>query len=158
MSAEIRRHQTTLICSGVAVIAFGLWSIVRSFLWLFFDNALVQNMIEEETRSGILTEISADSILTALYIAIAVFVLRSVEAHRWLCCCEARSGDCLPVLPEFRTGGNIPVLLWPAPLCGAEIYQCFPKNRDCLCAMMWRCRIGNFENIIPTKKSTADCR
>lgn len=74
MSAEIRRHQTTLICSGVAVIAFGLWSIVRSFLWLFFDNALIQNMIDEEARSGILAEISADKILTAFYIAIAVLV------------------------------------------------------------------------------------
>ena len=37
MEAKIRKNQSKLICSGAAVIAFGLWSIVRVFLMRFMD-------------------------------------------------------------------------------------------------------------------------
>lgn len=42
MTAKIRKHQTTLICSGLAVIAFGLWSVVRSFLLFFFNLSFIR--------------------------------------------------------------------------------------------------------------------
>lgn len=44
MPAEIRRHQTNLICSGLAVIAFGVWSIVRAAMTLWLNWAEVVEM------------------------------------------------------------------------------------------------------------------
>lgn len=37
MEAKIRKNQSHLICSGAAVIAFGLWSIIRISLMRFMD-------------------------------------------------------------------------------------------------------------------------
>ena len=37
IDAKIRKQQSKLICSGLAVILFGVWSIVRTFLLRFID-------------------------------------------------------------------------------------------------------------------------
>lgn len=74
MSAEIREHQTTLICSGVAVIAFGLWSIVRGMLWIFFNNTWSPDLIENGP-TGVPAEVSANNVLSFAYVLIFVLVL-----------------------------------------------------------------------------------
>lgn len=45
MSAKMRKHQTTLICSGVAVIAFGLWSILRTMMMLIFRKSYFRELL-----------------------------------------------------------------------------------------------------------------
>lgn len=71
MTAEIRRHQTTLVCSGLAVIAFGLWSIVRAFLVLFFNMASVRAAAASQMPAeGV--ELPLDTIITVTCIVIFV--------------------------------------------------------------------------------------
>ena len=53
MEAKIRKHQDILKCSGYAVIAFGVWSIIRMFLLKILDPLGIEEMVEiqsEESR------------------------------------------------------------------------------------------------------------
>lgn len=72
MTAKIRRHQTTLICSGLAVIAFGFWSIVRAILVLWFNMAQVRAAAEENMPVDAL--FSFDTLLTISFVAVFVFL------------------------------------------------------------------------------------
>ena len=43
--AKIRKSQNILICSGQAVILFGIWSIIRMFLLIYLDPLQFEEMI-----------------------------------------------------------------------------------------------------------------
>lgn len=64
MSAQIRKHQTILICSGLAVIGFGLWSIVRTIMFVYLDPLQFSEMFIEQ-----------DQVSEELYRAIVIAVL-----------------------------------------------------------------------------------
>ena len=49
MEAKLRKHRSKLKISGYAVIAFGLWSIIRIFLMRYFDPLSFEAMLGEET-------------------------------------------------------------------------------------------------------------
>lgn len=49
MEAKLRKHRSRLKISGYAVIAFGLWSIIRIFLMRYFDPLSFEAMLGEET-------------------------------------------------------------------------------------------------------------
>ena len=43
--AKIRKSQNILICSGQAVILFGIWSIIRMFLLIYLDPLQFEEMV-----------------------------------------------------------------------------------------------------------------
>lgn len=74
MSAEIRRHQTTLICSGLAVIAFGFWSIVRALLVLWFNMTQIrQTASAQMPEEGVI--VSVDTVILITVIGIFVMLI-----------------------------------------------------------------------------------
>lgn len=74
MLAEIRRHQTTLICSGLAVIAFGFWSIVRTLLVLWFNMSQVRAAAEEKMPDDVFLSLDAMLIISCFVIFVFLFV------------------------------------------------------------------------------------
>lgn len=74
MSAKIRKHQTTLICSGLAVIAFGIWSIVRALLVFWFNMTRVRSVVSEQMPAEGL-DLSPETIITISVIVVFVFLI-----------------------------------------------------------------------------------
>lgn len=72
MDAKVRRHKSILICSGVAVIAFGLWSIARVALMEFFDPVSLEEFFG--TQNDIPRE-TYDLIMFFFFLAVLVFDL-----------------------------------------------------------------------------------
>lgn len=46
LEAELRKQQSTLICSGIAIILFGVWSIIRIILMFYFDADHLYNLFD----------------------------------------------------------------------------------------------------------------
>lgn len=80
MDAKIRKNQTTLICSGIAVIAFEFWSIARGMIGIYIDDSVVKEILETgiaEMPVGIsYTAFVAIVIATAALFIIADMILR----------------------------------------------------------------------------------
>ena len=74
-TAKLYKHQTTLICSGLAVIAFGLWSIVRVSLLFYLQRSRILQLIMEGELE-LLTGQSTDTITAILFgVAIGFLIL-----------------------------------------------------------------------------------
>lgn len=74
-TAKLYKHQTTLVCSGLAVIAFGLWSIVRVSLLFYLQHSRILQLIMEG-ELGVLTGQSTDTITAILFgVAIGFLIL-----------------------------------------------------------------------------------
>lgn len=67
--AKIRRHQSILICSGLGVIAFGLWGIVKIIMMWYLDPTAFEELV------GFASLTQEEQIyLTVIYAVIAVLV------------------------------------------------------------------------------------
>ena len=73
MEAKLRKHRSRLKISGYAVIAFGLWSIIRIFLMRYFDPLSFEAMLGEET--DIPREFYDEVVFTGLLVFLAFYLL-----------------------------------------------------------------------------------
>lgn len=73
MEAKLRKHRSRLKISGYAVIAFGLWSIIRIFLMRYFDPLSFEAMLGEET--DIPREFYDEVVFTGLLVFLAFDLL-----------------------------------------------------------------------------------
>lgn len=84
MSAKMRKHQTTLICSGVAVIAFGLWSILRTMMMLIFRKEYLRGLFVEngDIPLELLTKIVYITVFVVLIIDLLFRLYAGMHAIR----------------------------------------------------------------------------
>ena len=87
MEAEIRRHETTLIYSGYAVIAFGLWSIIRTVLMRLMDPAALQRLFFDDAS------LSLEEYGTVLYWILLVLLVLDLLYRTYLGMSAVREGQ-----------------------------------------------------------------
>lgn len=83
MPAKIRKHQTNLICSGLAVIAFGFWSIVRALLFIVFNREQLKALAAGQIPSEELI-ISLDTVMLISYILVFIFLLIELSLRLYI--------------------------------------------------------------------------
>lgn len=62
VETKIRKYQSILICSGIGVILFGVWSIVRLVLMVYMDEAHLLNLIGASDMMTIRNDIDVETI------------------------------------------------------------------------------------------------
>ena len=69
LDARIRKQQSILICSGLGVILFGVWSAIRFALMVYLKDSLLWDAIESASGEGL---VSDDALLLIIIISAAV--------------------------------------------------------------------------------------
>ncbi len=73
MERELRRYQSILAASGLAVIAFGVWDLVKGVIILLFGNDNLRDLIEQ---LGLPWEVFAVTLVIILIIFFLFLLLR----------------------------------------------------------------------------------
>ena len=76
VEAKLRKQQSILICSGLGVILFGVWSIIRIVLMRFMDP---QHFLEVFTTAELVDEVLYERVVMAVVLVIYMLdlILRS---------------------------------------------------------------------------------
>ena len=76
MEAAYRKHQTNLLFSGLAIMAFGLWSAVKLIVYLTLHPEVITNIVAVEAL-----EYSESKIKVFFFVFFGFFVFVSLMLH-----------------------------------------------------------------------------
>ena len=54
MQEELRKHETTLLISGMADVAFGAWSLIKAVLYVFLNKKELMEQLPEDANGPII--------------------------------------------------------------------------------------------------------
>ena len=80
MPAELRRQQNTLVVISTGVIAFAMWSVLKTFLYCFFHQSELLNITPEMEEGAIL--ISQIILYILVFLALALDLIPRIYVAR----------------------------------------------------------------------------
>ncbi len=83
MQEELRKHETTLLISGMADVAFGAWSLIKAVLYVFLNKKELMEQLPEDANGPIIYVVIAAAVLfvAAVDCALRLYVGFSARAE-----------------------------------------------------------------------------